>query len=339
MLKTVSLFIVVSATLISCNFNVDFLGRLWSSEDTFNPEDCAKLVKKDGGEFRILQFTDTHINTYYDAFGVIERSFDMMSRAIHAGNPDLIVLTGDNIGNHINAIWAWRLVSFLDTFGVPYALVMGNHDGDFIELNDDNQQRIIAEIFSRGRHSLFSLGPDNITGTGNYGINIVNEQGGIIYGLVFMDSNDDYLRRDQVDWYAWHIRGLQHSAFPAVKSLVFIHIPLPEIEIIKNEMTALGKTDADGRSAEDAFRENPVEQKVNTGLFETIKTLGSSTHVFFGHDHQNNLNYAYQGVRFVYGLKTGYCAQHDPERLGALLITLKGNSAVSAVDVDFLYLR
>jgi predicted phosphodiesterase len=339
MRKLFVLFTVATAALISCNFKDDFLGRVWSSEDKFNVKDCVELVKKEGDDFRILQFTDTHINTYYDEFGVIERSFDMMSRAIHAGNPDLIVLTGDNIGNFINTVWAWRLVSFLDTFGVPYALVMGNHDGDFIKLNDDNQQRTIAEVFSRGRHSLFSLGPDNVAGTGNYGINIVNEQGGILYGLVFMDSNDDYLRRDQIDWYEWHTRGLQNSAPPAVKSLVFIHIPLPEIEIIKNEMTAFGKTDADGRGAEDAFRENPMTQKVNTGLFESIKNLGSATHIFFGHDHKNNLNYEYRGVRFVYGLKTGYCAYHDPDRLGALLITLKGNSAVSAVTVDFLYLR
>jgi predicted phosphodiesterase len=334
-----SVIILLDMTLGSCNLNVDFLGKLWSSEKEFNPEDCTKLVKKDGGEFRILLFTDTHINTYYDAFGVIERSFDMMSSAVQAGNPDLIILAGDNIGNHLNAVWAWRLISFLDAFGAPYALIMGNHDGDFIELNDDNQQRIIAEIFSRGRHSLFSLGPDNVTGTGNYGVNIVNEQGEIIYGLVFMDSNDDYLRRDQIDWYEWHTRGLQNSASPAVKSLVFIHIPPPEIEIIKTEMTALGKTDIDGRSAEDAFGETPVAQKVNTGLFESIKNLGSATHIFFGHDHKNNLNYEYQGVRFVYALKTGYCAYHDPEKLGALLITLKGNSAVSTVDVDFLYLQ
>jgi hypothetical protein len=336
MRKIVTLLIAISA--ISCSFNSDFLGRLWRAENEFNPEDCVKLVKKDDGEFRILMFTDTHINTYYDEFGAIERSFDMMARAVQAGNPDLIVLAGDNIGNHLNAVWAWRLISFLDTFEAPYALIMGNHDGDFIELNDSNQQRLIAEIFSRGRHSLFSLGPDNVTGTGNYGINIVNEEDEIIYGLVFMDSNDDYLRRDQVDWYAWHTRGLQNAASPAVKSLVFVHIPPQEIKIIQDEMIALGKTDLDGRSAEDAFGETPMPQKVNTGLFETIKTLGSATHIFFGHDHRNNLNYDYQGVRFVYGLKTGYCAYHDPEKLGALLITLKGNSAVSAVDVEFLYL-
>jgi 3',5'-cyclic AMP phosphodiesterase CpdA len=339
MWKTATLFIAGSIALISCNFNVDFLGSLWDSGNTFNAQDYATLVKEDDKEFRILQFTDTHINTYYDEFGVIERSFDMMSRAIGAANPDLIILMGDNIGNHLNALWAWRLLSFLDSFAIPYALIMGNHDGDFIELNDDNQQHSIAEIFARGRHSLFSLGPDNITGTGNYGITIVNTQGAILYGLLFIDSNDDYIRRDQVAWYEWYTKGLQDSASSAVKSLVFMHIPLPEITALQNEMATLGTTDADGRSVGDAFWEKPIPQSVNTGMFARIKALGSATHIFFGHDHLNNLNYEYQGVRFVYSLKTGYCAYHDPERLGALLITLQGNSSVTAVDVTCLYLR
>jgi hypothetical protein len=337
MRKIAALLMVGSIALSSCNLDVDFLGDLWDSENKFNVERYATLVKKDSEEFRILQFTDTHINTYYDEFGVIERSFDMMSRAISASNPDLIVLTGDNTGNHLNTVWAWRLISFLDSFEIPYALVMGNHDGDFIELNDDNLQHIIAEIFARGRHSLFSLGPDNVSGTGNYGINIVNEQGAIIYGLLFIDSNDDYIRRDQVEWYEWYTKGLQNSVSPSIKSLVFMHIPLPEIKLIQNEMTELGYTDADGRSAGDAFGENPMAQKVNTGLFDMIKKLGSATHIFFGHDHLNNLNYEYRGVRFVYGLKTGYCAYHDPKKLGAVLITLQGNSDVTEVKVEFKY--
>jgi 3',5'-cyclic AMP phosphodiesterase CpdA len=339
MQKITSLFVVIIVVLSSCNFTVDLLGVSGGGKDTFSVDDCAKLVKKDGGDFRILLFSDTHINTWYDAFDAIERSFDMMSRAIAAANPDLVVLMGDNVGNLFNAVWAWRLVSFMDSFGLPYALIMGNHDGDFVEMNDVNQQHIVAEIFTQGKHSLFSLGPDNVTGTGNYGINIVNEQGAILYGLVFLDSNDDYLREDQVDWYERHTRGLQNAAGGAVESSVFVHIPLPEIRLIRDEMKSSGGTDVDGRSFEDAFGESPIVQPVNTGLFERVKALGSARHIFSGHDHKNNLNYEYQGVRFVYVLKTGYCAYYDPEKLGAVLVTLRGESSITAVDVEFRYLR
>jgi predicted MPP superfamily phosphohydrolase len=78
-----------------------FLGRRWTLADEFRAADYAQLTKKDGEAFRILQFTDTHINTYYDAFGTIEKTFRMMSDAVRANDPDLLILTGDNIGNFI----------------------------------------------------------------------------------------------------------------------------------------------------------------------------------------------------------------------------------------------
>jgi hypothetical protein len=251
--------------------------------------------------------------------------------------------TGDNVGNFINSHWAWQLITFLDSLAIPYALVMGNHDGDFIKMQDSNQQRIIAEIFSRGAHSLFKNGPDNVTGTGNYGLHIVNGNGEIIYALILMDSNRDYIRRDQVEWYEWYVRGVSAVVYPlggVVNSLLFFHIPLPEIEDIKLEMEQNNFTDDDGHSASTAFGESPNEQSRNTGLFAAVKNLGSTTHLFFGHDHKNILNYNYQGVYFVYGLKTGYCAYHDTERLGATLIILIGDTPVTAaVSVRHCYLK
>jgi hypothetical protein len=216
---------------------------------------------------------------------------------------------------------------------------MGNHDGDFIKMRDDNQQRLIAEIFSRGRYSLFQSGPETVTGTGNYGIRIFNGKGKVIYSLIFMDSNDDYIRQDQVDWYEWYLRDINRTAGPGIKSLVFFHIPLPEIELIRQEMIEEGKNDEAGRTAGDAFGEAPSEQTQNTGLFERMKQLGSTTHMFFGHDHLNTLDYLYEGIHFIYGLKTGYCAYHEPDRLGAVLITLYGAAAVGGVRVDFKYLK
>jgi hypothetical protein len=262
----------------------------------------------------------------------------MMTRLVDETKPDLLVLTGDNIGNNIiNPVWAQQLIALLDSFGIPYALVMGNHDGDFIDWQDSNQQLLIAKLFSRGRHSLFESGPENVSGTGNYGVRILNGKGAIIYSLILMDSNRDYIRQDQVDWYEWHMRGIQSAYGPESKSLVFFHIPLPEIALIRQEMIGQGKCDEAGRDAEAAFGETSTPQSQNTGFFERAKQLGSTTHLFFGHDHLNTLDYLYQGIHFVYGLKTGYCGYHDPDRLGAVLITLSGSASESNVKVDFIY--
>lgn len=329
MKKIAVLSILFGIVLFSCRDDFDWKGGLWSPREKYRAEDYPRLVKRAGEDFRILQFSDTHINTYYDDFDTLKDTFRMMGDAIRGQEPDLLVFTGDNVGNLFNSHWAWQLISFLDSFAIPYALVMGNHDGDFLEIQDSNQQHIIAEIFSRGTYSLFEKGPDNVTGTGNYGLHIVNESGAIIYALILLDSNNDYIHRDQVEWYEWYLRGLSGAAEPlsggAVKSLLFFHIPLPEIRDIRREMEQNNFVDDDGRSAGAAFGENPTVQSENAGLFSAIKNLKSTTHLFFGHDHLNTLNYRYQGVYFVYGLKSGYCAYHDPERLGVTLITLSGD--------------
>jgi hypothetical protein len=325
------------AALAACGGDLDFVGPRWSPVAEFHPGDYPGLIKNDGEDFHILQFTDTHVNSYYESFEALEKTYAMMARLIDETRPDLLILTGDNIGNFINPVWAQQLIAFLDSFGIPYALVMGNHDGDFIIWQDSNQQILIAKMFSQGRYSLFESGPENVSGTGNYGIHILNGKEEIIYSLILMDSNRDYIRQDQVEWYEWYVRGINSAFGPESKSLVFFHIPPPEIDLVQQEMIGQEKNDEADRDAEAAFGENPLPQIQNTGLFERVKLLGSTTHLFFGHDHLNTLDYIYQGIHFVYGLKTGYCGYHDPDRLGAVLITLSGNAAASEVKVDFKY--
>jgi hypothetical protein len=333
------LWVMLWAMLVTCGWNFDFVGPKWSPDAEFHADDYPGLIKNEGEDFCILQFTDTHVNAYYETFEALEKTYAFMTRLIDETEPDLLILTGDNIGNNIiNPVWAQQLIAFLDSFGIPYALVMGNHDGDFIDWQNSNQQLLIAKLFSRGRYSLFESGPENVSGTGNYGVRILNRNRETIYSLILIDSNRDYIRRDQVDWFVLHVRGFKCALGPETKSLVFFHIPPPEIELIRQEMIGQGKSDEAGRDAEAAFGESPTPQPQNTGLFERAKQLGSTTHLFFGHDHLNTLDYIYQGIHFVYGLKTGYCAYHDLDRLGAVLITLRGNTAVE-VKVDFKYTK
>ncbi|MDR2738520.1 MAG: hypothetical protein LBB68_01625 [Treponema sp.] len=47
--------------------------------------------------------------------------------------------------------------------------------------------------------------------------------------------------------------------------------------------------DEDGRSAANAFGESPIEQPKNTSPLAAVKNLGSTIHLFFGHDHRNTL--------------------------------------------------
>jgi len=63
-----------------------------------------------------------------------------------------------------------------------------------------------------------------------------------------------------------------------------------------------------------------------------MKELQSTACMLFGHDHKNNFFYQYQGIYFVYGLKTGPCAEKYKQ--GTTLITIKDDLSIS---VEFMY--
>ena len=65
---------------------------------------------------------------------------------------------------------------------------------------------------------------------------------------------------------------------------------------------------------------------ITSGLFDKIAELGSTTHIFVGHDHINSLSVTYDGVRLTYGLKTGPTCYFEEEMQGATLITITGDT-------------
>lgn len=82
-------------------------------------------------DFKILQLTDLHLG-----FGFISRKKDKLAlnavtKIIHKAKPDMIVLTGDSIfpflpkaGTLNNRKQAYKLMKFMDSFAIPYMLVL-----------------------------------------------------------------------------------------------------------------------------------------------------------------------------------------------------------------------
>ena len=168
------------------------------------------------------------------------------------------------------------------------------------------------------------MGPGNITGVGNYVINIADTDGNIIYSLIVMDSNVerkyedgedyDYIHEDQIQWYEWAAEGQ-----PDVPSMLFFHIPLPEFA---DAQSMLESGEISDPTAFGVNHEPVCAPPYNSGLFDKIVELGSTTHVFVGHDHINSLSLTYEGVRLTYGLKTGPTCYFEEEMQGATLITI-----------------
>ena len=83
--------------------------------------------------------------------------------------------------------------------------------------------------------------------------------------------------------------------------------------------------------------------------FERILSLGSTTHVFCGHDHRNTFAFSYKGLWFGYGMSIDYSANgvvppplahnqdiyDETEQRGGTLITLGKDSSVSVTQVPF----
>ena len=57
-------------------------------------------------------------------------------------------------------------------------------------------------------------------------------------------------------------------------------------------------------------------------FFDVIKDLGSTKAMFFGHDHINNFEADYQGVKFCYGIKSTDRIYHDDDMMGCQTITI-----------------
>ena len=66
---------------------------------------------------------------------------------------------------------AAKLMEFLDSFKIPYTLVFGNHD---CEMGSTCNKEELAELYKQGKYCIFSEGRKELTGLGNFLINLVD---------------------------------------------------------------------------------------------------------------------------------------------------------------------
>nr|HPJ23000.1 metallophosphoesterase [Clostridia bacterium] len=303
--------------------------ELWSDTETFVTDDINSLVKKDGEDFRILVLTDIQLaaNPFENA-----KALKIAEEMVERTNPDFIMTTGDNVSWFFSDLMTNRLVRKFEGFGIPWGVTLGNHDSEWIEDRLWNGNR-----YEEAENSLFEMGPGNIHGVGNYVVNITDESNNPIYSLIMLDSNSrrkydegydyDYIYYDQIKWYEWVVKNQA-----GVPSMLFFHIPLPEF---KDALTALENGDIPSELAFGDNREDVFSAPVNTGFFDIIKELGSTTHIFSGHDHVNNSSIEYEGIRLTYCLKTGPSSYSDKDKQGATLVTIKDGT--NEIIVEHIY--
>lgn len=249
---------------------------------------------------KVLGFTDTHLDDYP---GCRRTTMKLMRETIEAEKPDLVVFVGDNVTGGDNRARAHEFAELMTDLGVPWAPVLGNHEGD----NPASVSR--GEMIGIFRTSPLCLIPETVHDITDYSVPIYNAGGEMCFRLIFMDGGsdmsredmvrfgwgdwekpyDDYLKPGQIEWYRREIQGDQ------CPSMVFCHIPIPEFRDAMRE----------GALISGGNLENVCSSPHNSGMFDAMTDMGKTVAFVAGHDHINSGHYMYRGVRLIYNRMSG----------------------------------
>ncbi len=315
----------------------------WSATDEFT-EDCYIALEKEPGEdFVVLNLADLQLKDeeVYGEEG--EKTEAVVTKLIEDTQPDLITLSGDNAWGTISYL---EMVEFVDSFGIPWAPVMGNHDGQ-----NCISEFWCSELYLEAENCLFEFGPADM-GYGNYIINIT-ENNKIIHTFYMMDTHDndeftlpdgtveegyDHLWANQIEWYKWAVNGINDIAGRTVQSTVIMHIPVYEYKDAwaaawneeKQDFNPLYSLVASGSN-----HEGVACSPVNNGFFDVCKELGSTKNIICGHDHVNDSSILYNGIRLTYALKTGFGSYYEEEKIGGTTIVL-GSLGIPEIEHHYI---
>lgn len=311
---------------------------------TYEEETGIYRFLLNGEDFKILHLTDIHLGG-----SLFSRKKDLLAlRACYAeilhARPDLVIVTGDlcfPMGvmslSFNNSAPVYQFAAFMRKVGIPWAFTFGNHDAESFAVKKNDELCEIYKSLSKAYGNLLypSVQP-NVTGRNNQLIEVRNADGSLHTALFLLDSNAytgegfnayDYIRNDQVAWYASEVGRLREEAGEQIASLVFFHIPLQEYEKAY-KLYQEGSEEVTfyfGEENDTLFHDVSCSKHAST-LFETMVTLGSTTGVFCGHDHYNNFSIEYKGIRLTYGMSIDYLAMpgiaRRSKQRGAELVTL-----------------
>lgn len=290
----------------------------------------------------VLQLTDPQVvdsdqrrypdrigQTHIDFYKLENRDricYDHIREVINAVNPDLIILTGDIVYGEFddNGSCFKDFVDFMETFGIPWAPVFGNHEPEAtIGVDRQCEQLEAAE-------NCFFLQRE-LTGNGNYTVGIM--RGDYIERVFFMlDSNgcggasaqsmaNGHTQKargfgaDQIAWYTSEANKIRRE-YAEVKYSFAFHIQ-PYVFA-----TALSKygygtknpiniwTAANREPTDFGYIAWSMEQWDTDGaVWRGLKALGCDS-IFVGHEHRINASVVYEGVRLQYGQKSSEYDSH-----------------------------
>ena len=280
------------------------------------------------GTYKILQLTDLHFINSDVTDKDLSKDYSVrdgwamtaITEIIKEANPDMLAVTGDVIftldstsiftGTNDNYEAFKKVAKFIDSFEIPWVFIFGNHDeegslrhrisapaetGDKeldMTLHIKEVKKVLAAYLQSGeiKYCMFDNGPEDITGVGNYVVNVLNKDGSVNNSLMMLDSGSyiyvydaetdklypdqrkyEYVHGDQLDWYEAAIKDISRIEKRMVDSIIFQHIPFPTYQsVINSYIDALEKL---GEKWEDTINSKwsyGTERKLTTSIGEII---------------------------------------------------------------------
>ncbi|MCG6188049.1 metallophosphoesterase family protein [Maribellus maritimus] len=276
-----------------------------------------KLKFNPNGEFKIIQFTDTHVNIQK---GQNLDIFEQFQKIIELEKPDLVMVTGDVVAEDE---WKEAYPFFLELFEtekLPWAVVFGNHD------SKDSASREDIALFLESLPFCLNVANDGgVTGSSNFVLPVYGDSEKAEALLYCLDSNSRSTLQPRVDGYGWfdlsqigwYIRNSKKYTMlnggEPLPALAYFHIPLPEYDLAWNDKKAskIGKK-----------REPICCPDINTGMFAAMVQCGDVMGTFVGHDHYNDFVVNYYDIALAYGRASKIRNQKKPG-LGSRVVVLK----------------
>ncbi len=283
------------------------------------------------GKLIVMQVSDPQDMKY-----VRKAMVKMLDNAYDLLKPDLVVFTGDNIlGNHLlDARFGNRQIASgkaatmqimkesihhicapLEKRKIPFAMIYGNHD-DMNAVSKDEQ----ADIYRSYSMCLPMNTRNGKVDCDTYNIPVYSRDGEkVMFNFWMLDSAwyDKYedkcytaIKPETVEWYKEISAKLKaENGGKAVPSLMFAHIPLPEITNLVEQCgpndTGAVLTHSKGwcRLRPDMARgtmlEYPSILEDSAGLFDAALECGDVKGIVSGHDHVNCFEGKYKGIDFI----------------------------------------
>ena len=286
-------------------------------------QDNGELRFGADGKFRIMHVTDTHLEDYN-----VDASVWAIGAACDRENPDLVVITGDNVQNYDNAdetkILIDKLMGTFEERNIPVAVTFGNHDS---ETGAMSREELMA-YYNTFECSVSVDDGDSLSGCGTYNLPVYASNGDSVKFNVWVFDSGDYdsdgnygcVQADQIEWYKNEAKALKEAnGGETVHSLAFQHIIVPEIYDVLEKTDKKGLFTFEHRYTDgEYYRFDPEQENhgiltetpccgyLNFGQFDAMVETGDVLAVFSGHEHKNAFSVKNQGIDIVNSLSTRY---------------------------------